>query len=433
MSAKPSEGGTARETASEAPLRLFEGYGIELEYMIVDARSLDVAPIADRLIEAEAGAIENEIERGAFAWSNELARHVIEVKTNGPVTSLCDLADGFAGELRHMNVLLATMGARAMPTAMHPWMDATRDFELWPHGSREIYDTFDRVFDCRGHGWANLQSMHLNLPFQGDDEFGRLHAAARAILPLLPALAASSPYVDGRASGLLDTRLDVYRTNARRVPSVSGSVIPEPIYTRAAYEALLESIYRDLAAHDPEGVLRHEWVNARGCIARFDRMAIEVRVLDVQEAPVADLAIAALVSHTIQSLCGLGPRAGQRLRELETGRLAALFRKTIAEAEHALIDDVEFLESLQLGSRPRRAGELWAELIDRFTASAEPTPSTRAALETIRDQGSLATRIRCRIASLTENVEEPSREALASVFGALADCLADGSMLRDGA
>ena len=98
-----------------------------------------------------------------------------------------------------------------MPTGMHPWMDPAREFELWPHGDREIYAAFDRIFDCRGHGWANLQSMHLNLPFADDDEFGRLHAAIRALLPLLPALAASSPFADGHARGLA-------RYAPRRVP-----------------------------------------------------------------------------------------------------------------------------------------------------------------------------------------------------------------------
>jgi len=58
--------------------------------------------------------------------------------------------------------------------------------------------------------------------------------------------------------------------------------LPEPIFTRREYEGvLLEGIYEDLAASDPEGVLRHEWVNSRGAIARFDRGALEVRLLDV--------------------------------------------------------------------------------------------------------------------------------------------------------
>ena len=102
--------------------------------MIADAATLDVAPIADALIEAEHGAIENEIERGAFAWSNELARHVIEIKTNGPVTRLAGVAHGFAGEIARADALLAARGARLLPTAMHPWMDPAREFALWPHG-----------------------------------------------------------------------------------------------------------------------------------------------------------------------------------------------------------------------------------------------------------------------------------------------------------
>src|SRR5690606_27081536 len=113
-----------------------------------------------------------------------------------------------------------------------------------------------------------------------DDELARLHAAIRLLLPLLPALAASSPYVEGRATPELDHRLLVYRENAARVPSVSGMVVPEHIVSAMDYQQrVLQPIYDDLAPLDPEGLLRHEWVNARGCIARFDRGALEVRVL----------------------------------------------------------------------------------------------------------------------------------------------------------
>jgi gamma-glutamyl:cysteine ligase YbdK (ATP-grasp superfamily) len=409
-------------------LGLFEGYGIELEYMIVDAKTLAVSPIADRLIEAESGSIENEIERGDFAWSNELARHVIEMKTNGPVSSLAGLADGFSAQIRRMNERLAPMGARLMPTAMHPWMDPEKEFEIWPHGAREIYETFDRIFSCQGHGWANLQSMHVNLPFRDDEEFGRLHAAIRAILPLLPALAASSPYIEGRFSGHLDARLDVYKNNAARVPSVSGWVIPEPVYTRAAYTELLESIYRDLEPHDREGILRHEWVNARGCIARFDRMALEIRVLDLQETPIADIAIAALVSDCVERLCGLSEKDSARLRSLDTSRLRAVLDATIQDAELARIEDVEFLDVLQLGSEPRLAHEIWALWIDRFLSSETGSDEFRVALETIRDEGSLATRIRKRLRALAGNVDAPAREHLAAVYGELADCANRGRL-----
>jgi gamma-glutamyl:cysteine ligase YbdK (ATP-grasp superfamily) len=255
-----------------APLGLFEAFGVELEYMIVDADTLDVRPAADELLAAVGGGYEVEVELGPVAWSNELALHVVEIKTNGPVASLGGLGALFQEHVGRIGSLLAPLDARLLPGGMHPWMDPHAELRLWPHENNRIYATFDRIFGCRGHGWANLQSTHINLPFGDDEEFGRLHAATRLVLPILPGIAASSPFVDGAPSGLMDARLDAYRTNSARVPSVTGHVIPEPVFTRAAYEGrLLQGIYDDLAPLDPEGVLRHEWVNARGCIARFDR------------------------------------------------------------------------------------------------------------------------------------------------------------------
>src|SRR5690606_3072961 len=197
-----------RETQGRAPgmsatLGLFEGFGIEIEYMIVDAGSLDVMPVTDRAIRAVAGEYVNEVERGPLAWSNELALHVIELKTNGPAPSLAPLPAVFQAGVDEVNAVLAGMGARLMPGPMHPWMDPHTESRLWPHDYNPIYETYNRIFDCRGHGWSNLQSMHVNLPFAGEDDFVRLHAAIRAALPILPMLAAGSPYCDGRAAGAL--------------------------------------------------------------------------------------------------------------------------------------------------------------------------------------------------------------------------------------
>lgn len=404
------------------PLGLFEGFGIELEYMIVDAETLDVAPIADRLIEAEAGRLENEIERGAFAWSNELARHVIELKTNGPADRLAGLAAGFGGEITQIGRHLAPLGACLLPTAMHPWMDPASEFELWPHGDGAIYAHFDRIFDCRGHGWSNLQSVHLNLPFRGDEEFGRLHAASRAVLPLIPALAASSPFMDGRHAGLLDTRLDVYRSNARKVPSVSGSVIPEPVYTRADYQTLLESIYRDLAPVDPEGLLRHEWVNARGCIARFDRMAIEIRLVDVQECPRADLAIAAALVGVLRGLCAGSAAELARLRALDMHRLSALLQRTTARAEQAIVDDPALLAALGIEDAAPSAGEVWRQLIERDVRSDPEQAEHAPALDVILEHGPLARRILARVGPRADRAD------LRAIYRELADCLRDSRL-----
>mgnify|MGYP000736711005 CR=1 FL=1 len=263
-------------------LHAFAGYGIELEYMIVDREMLSVMPIADALLQAGGGK-GTDVDRGRFGWSNEIVLHLVELKNTRPDPAIEALAAGFQSEIRTINRLLEPMGARLMPGGMHPWMDPATETRLWPHDQAPIYQAYDRIFGCRQHGQANLQSMHLNLPFADDAEFARMHAAVRAVLPILPAIAASSPFNGGRAGEELDGRLAAYGTAVGRVPSVIGQLIPDTAKSHAGYEAeVLEPMYRDMAAFDPAGVLRHEWLNARGAIPRFDRSAIEVRVIDVQ-------------------------------------------------------------------------------------------------------------------------------------------------------
>ena len=65
--------------AARPPLALFAAYGIELEYMIVDAATLDVRPIADELLRDASGGGEwvEDVEAGVIGWSNEIVAHII--------------------------------------------------------------------------------------------------------------------------------------------------------------------------------------------------------------------------------------------------------------------------------------------------------------------------------------------------------------------
>jgi gamma-glutamyl:cysteine ligase YbdK (ATP-grasp superfamily) len=418
---------------SRETLGLFEAIGVELEFIIVDRRTLAVLPLADRLLaaaQASGGAPlpevpASELERGALAWSNELALHLIELKTNGPARGLAGLADAFQTGVRDANDLLLPLGARLMPTAMHPWMDPASELVLWPHEYAEVYRSFDRIFGCREHGWANVQSMHLNLPFDGDREFGRLHAAIRVLLPLLPALAASSPFVEGRATGALDSRLAFYRGHSRRIPSLAAGVIPEPIFDRAGYEkGILARIGSDLAAHDPQGTMRSEWMNARGAIARFDRATIEIRLLDVQECPLADMAVAGAVVAALRALV-LGSLASEDAqRRFPHAPLVAALRETEKHADLALLHDEAYLRLLGWkGRAPCRAGELWRDLVLRTHADREAGEAADA-LALILDEGCLARRILARVGPQQE------RERVHAVYEELCRCLAEGRPLR---
>jgi hypothetical protein len=400
-------------------LGAFAGFGIEIEYMIVSRDDLAVAPLADRVLEAAEGALTNETVQGLLAWSNELALHVIELKTNGPTADLAVAAQEFQRAVQQVDAMLQPHGARLMPGAAHPWMNPDTDTRLWPHDDDTIYRAYDRIFGCRGHGWSNLQSMHINLPFANDVEFGLLHGAIRAVLPILPALAASSPFLDAADTGFADARLDTYARNQARIPSITGHVIPEPANTQAEYtKVVFEPMYRDVAPFDPDGTLQFEWLNSRGAIARFDRNAIEIRLLDTQERPAADLAIAALVTRVVKRLFDGGAERVAAANAIDTVTLAGLLKRCILDGESAIVDERDYLALLGVSERRLRAGELWRRLAD-----GESLGVHRAPLDVILAGGTLATRLRAAVG-------EVNVESLRDVYGELCDCLATGSAFR---
>jgi gamma-glutamyl:cysteine ligase YbdK (ATP-grasp superfamily) len=399
-----------------APLSLFAGFGVELEYMIVDAGTLSVRPIADELLGAA-----GDFEHGEIGWSNELVAHVVELKINEPAVDLAALPGLFQKNVCEINSLLAAKGARLMPTGMHPWMDPERETRIWPHEYGEVYRAFDRVFGCRGHGWANLQSVHLNLPFANDKEFAKLHAATRLVLPILPALSASSPIVEGQITGLSDNRLEVYRTNSRKIPRAAGKVIPEAAFSQADYHAqILEPLYAEIAPHDPERILQHEWLNARGAIARFSRNTIEIRVLDLQECPLADLAICATIVALLRALVAGRFASFAEQETVAVEPLASILLPTIRSAGEAEIYDDDYLRLFRYPGDSCTVAELWEHLLAALPELTSESNPWRAPLETIMNEGPLARRI---LDALPDN-------DLETVYEELCRCLEAGEVFH---
>lgn len=282
---------------------LFDVYGIEAEYVIVESESLKVLPLADQILKYfNKNQLGNEVQLDQnLLISNELVSTVIELKTIRPKRNLSLDKEFYEGILK-INSFLENLGAILMPTGMHPFLDPKKEMYLWQYDNQEIYNCYHKIFNCRGHGWCNLQSIHINLPFYGNNEFFLLHNAIRIILPLIPALSGSSPFVEGKKF-LLDSRLYFYERNQKKIPSITGRVIPEYIETIEEYkEKILSPMYRDIEKYDPMKILQEEWLNSRGAIARFERSAIEIRLMDVQESSIMDFTLINLFKEMIQYL-----------------------------------------------------------------------------------------------------------------------------------
>ncbi|MFU8811568.1 MAG: carboxylate-amine ligase [Balneolaceae bacterium] len=403
---------------TKQPLHLFEGFGIEMEYMIVSRETLDVLPITDRVLEYAGGAITNEVPRNGAAWSNELVLHVIEIKTNGPAAGLTGIGDAFHNEVLEIEKILAGFDARLMPGAMHPWMDPFTEVKLWPHEYNPIYEAYNRIFDCRGHGWSNLQSTHLNLPFCGDEEFEKLHAALRLVTPLIPALAAGSPIADSEKKPWLDFRMEAYRTNSMRMPSITGKIIPERVFSEAEYrEQVFEPMYRDIAPYDPDGILQDEWLNSRGVMSRWDRNAIEVRVIDIQEIPHADVAILEWIVNLTKFLVEAKTCPLEDQKSWHENDLFRLLMDVVRDGEMAIINNREFLDVFGLKQMSATAGELVRHITTRLKAEYSFSPESLPLLDLMLEEGPLARRI---LHALPANF---GKHKLFAVYTRLCDCL----------
>lgn len=415
-------------------LGLFDAFGVELEYMLTDRSSLDVRPIADAVLadavlqaprapasDSPSAEPPSDFVDGPVTWSNELALHVIELKATEPAADLRGLVPEFERAVRRITPLLARHQAALLPGAMHPWMDPVRETRLWPHAHHEIYEAFDRVFGCRSHGWANVQSVHLNLPFDGETEFGKLHAAVRVVLPLLPALAASSPIVEGQISGLADTRLEHYRHHCDRVPSIVGDVIPEPIFGEASYrQEIFERLYADIRPLDPSGHLAGEFLNARGAIARFDRGSIEIRVMDVQECPAADVALCAAATALVRALVEERWLPIAELQQIPTEPLARILQDTTRRGEKAVIEEPAVLAAIGASRKRWTAESLWQHLVGGLRRTDPVLDDLARPLDVIFEHGTLSRRILRAVGST------PTSDDLQEVYSQLAGCLRDG-------
>ena len=405
-------------------IHLFQGYGIELEYMLVDCDTLQVKPITDDLLKHELGHYASDFENGIVTWSNELVLHVVELKSTRPEGNLNGLEHAFAENVKRINAILSGWNTMLMPTAAHPFMDPQKETKLWPHENNEVYNIYNSIFDCRGHGWSNLQSTHLNLPFYDDEEFAKLHAAIRLILPLLPALCASSPILDGKVTGSQDTRLKFYRTNQAKIPSITGKVIPEAVFSKRNYlNTIYEKIKADIAPYDPGNELNPIWVNSRGAIPRFDRGSIEIRIMDIQECPAADIAIVVLVIETIKAFVSQKFIDVESQMKWKTETLAQLLESTTDHGQNVVIEQADYLGIFDFPGKSAKVSELWQHILERIVRGGNGAMEKwKPEIDVILQEGTLSQRIIKALGS------DQSKENIIKVYKQLSGCLAQNKM-----
>lgn len=258
----------------------------------------------DKVIKTFCGRITNFVKQPTFTFGKELQLHVMELKPNAPFTSPAAFDETMhAAVLTLAEFLERTFQARLLGMGMHPLLHLD-ETGIWPHLDRQIYDAYRTVFNLRRHGWLNIQSFQLNLPYHDEQSGIQIHNLLANICAYLPAISAASPVHEGQLGALVDNRMRFYKENQIEVPSVTGDVVPQYVHSFNAYQKdVIDRYSSDLArAGVPRRLWGREWVNSRGVIFRFDRRAIEIRVMDEQECIKSDVALSCFVRALLRGL-----------------------------------------------------------------------------------------------------------------------------------
>ena len=266
-------------------------------------------PIVDKIIKDFHGRVVNFVEEPGFTFGKELQLHVMEFKPNAPFKSPVEFEETMQEAiLTIQDFLQRRFQARLLGTGMHPLLKLG-ETGIWPHRHRQIYEAYSKIFNLRRHGWLNIQSFHLNLPYSNEESALFLCNTLANICPYLSAISASSPIYEGRLRDRVDNRLYFYKQNQKEIPSVTGDVIPEYTSSFSQYKTNVIGKYSDdmAKAGADKLVLNKEWVNSRGVIFRFDRRAIEIRIMDEQECIKSDVALACFIRAVLRGLMNQEP------------------------------------------------------------------------------------------------------------------------------
>ena len=246
--------------------------GIEEEFALLDPATHDLVP---RFEQTLARARERDPAL-AEAIAGELIRSEIEIVSGRGET----FADALARQRDRRRRLFALAGEESLAlaaTGTHPWAD---------YREQAIIDTehYKRVEDGLKYvAWRNNTfSLHVHVGVRDIDRAVRVCDRLRPVLPLLLAVSANSPYLDGRDSGLHSARTQSFTRNFPRCG------VPDAFGGWSAYRQYIELLLRTRSIVEFTQV----WWSVR---PHFQFGTVEVRICDAQSTAAESEALAALI------------------------------------------------------------------------------------------------------------------------------------------
>jgi carboxylate-amine ligase len=354
--------------------------GLEEEFALLDPTALDLAQRFEEL--REAASADPVL---AESITGELISSEIEIRS-GRSANLASGIDAQRDRRRRLFALAAERSIALAATGTHPWSDYREQHIIETEHYQRVEQGLKYV------AWRNNTfSLHVHVGIRGADRAVQVCDRLRPVAPLLLAISANSPFLDGRDSGLHSARSQIFTKSFPRCG------IPDEFGSWAAF-----ADYIGLLMHTRSIVeYTQVWWSIR---PHFAFGTVEFRICDAQSTAAESEALAALIVASIAQAArdideGVPARPVPR-REIEEnfwrairhgldGNLIDLERREEYPAALALERLLSWtaptraelgievaLPELNGAQRQRRMLETGASLADVYAASVEETRET---------------------------------------------------------
>jgi carboxylate-amine ligase len=313
--------------------------GVEEEFSILDPHTLELVPRFEEL--RDAAQADRLLAEGI---TGELISSEIEIISGVGA----DLHDALTRQRERRKRLFALAGAHGVAlgaTGTHPWADYREQPIIDTEHYRRVEEGLKYV------AWRNNTfSLHVHLGVRGIDRAVRVCDRLRPVLPLLLAMSANSPYLDGLDTGLHSARTQSFTKSFPRCG------VPDTFGGWPAYREYIEFL------RDTRSIVEFTqvWWSVR---PHFSFGTVEVRICDAQATAHESEALAAMIVACI----------AQATRDLDEGvPFVDLAPRMIEENMWRAIRfglDGRLIDLQRAAEYPAR------EVVDRLAAWTEPIRS----------------------------------------------------------
>jgi carboxylate-amine ligase len=245
--------------------------GVEEEFALLHPGELGLVQAFEEL--RDAGAADPVL---ADSIAGELISSEIEIRS-GRCEDLASATAAQRDRRRRLFALAGECGVALGATATHPWSDYREQHIIDTEHYRRVEDGLKYV------AWRNNTfSLHLHVGVQGPDRAVLVCDRLRPVLPLLLAISANSPFLDGRDSGLHSARSQIF---TRSFPRCG---VPDAFGSWSAFAQYIDFLVRTRSIVEYTQV----WWSVR---PHFAFGTVEVRICDAQTTAAESEGLAALI------------------------------------------------------------------------------------------------------------------------------------------